>query len=93
MIYDHCDIVYSSKCIIQSYKIFFSAYIQNSNNLRFCTNMIGCSNCIDCDNLTNQSYCIKNISYTKDDYEKKLELLMNQKEQYEDIYHHILKRK
>ena len=40
LVYDNCQNIFSSRSIIQSYNIFYCSTIQNSNNLRFCANMI-----------------------------------------------------
>jgi hypothetical protein len=53
-----------------SYKNYFSFGLEQcieSTFLRECTN---CQNCIGCINLRNKKYCIENVQYSKEDYEK-----------------------
>jgi len=76
MVRDNSSNIYRSSGILKSYNVFYSRYIYNSNNIRFSTNLIGCSECINCSNIQNQSYCIENIPYSKEEYiERKKELL------------------
>jgi len=60
------EVLYSDKC-------FGSKYIQQSNNLMnctFCHSCGDCSHCFMCVGLRGKKYCIKNIQYTKEKYEK-----------------------
>lgn len=68
--------------IIRSYNVFYSKYITDSSNIRFSTNLIACQECLFCDGLENQSYCIRNEQYTKDEYFEKKQILLTQKEQF-----------
>ena len=79
MVRHNCANIYQSTGIINSYKIFYSRYVSDSSNLRFCTNMIGCQECIDCDGLQNQSYCIGNKQYSKEEFATKKEEILNDK--------------
>ena len=73
----------SSKC-----RLSLIEYIYNSNNIRFSVNLVWCSECIWCSWLENQSYCIQNIQYDKQDYlDKKEKLLKNRSH-----YAHILQK-
>ena len=83
MVRKQCENVYKSRCIIESYNIFYSNNIHNSNNVWFSSNLIGCSECILCDDLSNQSYCIQNKQYTKEQYSE----LKNKVLQQKDIFH------
>lgn len=68
--------IYSSRGVLESYKIFYSSYIQNSNNIYFSSNLIGCSECLFCNRLENKKYYIENIKYTESEYfQKKAEIL------------------
>lgn len=71
MVWNWCNNVFTSIWIINSYNIFYSKFITDSHNLRFCTNMLGCYECINCDWLQNQSYHIDNIGYSKQEYLQK----------------------
>lgn len=75
--------VYNSSCIYDSkyvfnsvlitensYKIFFSSGIWNSNNIYYSILLEWCSNCFGCTGLRNASYCILNKQYTKEEYEE-----------------------
>jgi hypothetical protein len=76
MVWNHSENIYMARGILNSSSIFYSSYINNSYNIRFSRNMTGCQECINCNNLTNQSYCIDNIPYPKEEYlAKKAELL------------------
>ncbi len=78
MVRNWCNNVFTSVGIINSYNIFYSKFVSDSYNIRFCTNMIGCNECVDCDWLQNQSYCINNNPYSKEEYlQKKEEILKN----------------
>lgn len=83
MVWDHSQIVHFWIGVIQSFKIFYSRYIVNSNNIWFSTNLIGCSECIFCDWLENASYCIENISYPKEEYFQKKEEILKEKDKFE----------
>lgn len=70
------EVVYASRNIKDSFKVFYSSQIHNSHDIWFCSDMVGCQECILCDGLENQSYCIQNTQYGKEEYsEKKKELL------------------
>jgi hypothetical protein len=60
--------IFHSKIITNSYNIFYSAYLYNCSEMRFCSNCIGCHFCIECDGLENASYCVKNQQYTKEEF-------------------------
>ena len=51
--------------------LFFSRESENCLDSCFLYDCRNCSNCILCTNLRNKSYCIENIQYTKEEYEKK----------------------
>ena len=42
----------------------------NCNNSSYLENCIWCHDCYNCINLVNQSYCINNKQYTKEEYQK-----------------------
>jgi hypothetical protein len=42
----------------------------NSKNLEYCKSLIGCSDCFGCISLRNKQYCILNKQYTKEEYFK-----------------------
>ena len=83
---NHSENIYMSTCIVKGFNIFFSKFIENSSNIRFCTNMIGCHDCLFCDGLENQSYCIDNEQLTKEEYEAKKQELLSDKAKFETWY-------
>lgn len=86
MVFKNSENVYYSNWIISSFKIFYSKFCTDSNNLWFCTNMQWCSNCLLCDNLTNKSYCIANKEYSKEEYQKEYKRILSMKEKYPERF-------
>jgi len=80
---------YCTSDISESYNVFYSRYIGNSNNIWFSTNLVGCSECIGCDNLDNEKYCINNIQYEKAEYLRLKDEILKDKEgflkKYQDL--------
>jgi len=70
-----CELCYECFSNQRCYRVLYSQYCDDSQNIIFCRDCIGCVNCIGCTNLRNKSYCIFNQQYTKEDYAKKLEEL------------------
>lgn len=83
--------IYEGVGIVQSFAIFFSKNIINSANIWFCSNLQWCHECLLCDGLINRSYCIQNQDYTKEEYMKKKEQLLGQKEQFMLWYSNVSK--
>ncbi len=54
-----------------SSRLFFSLESENCLDSYFLYDCRNCSNCILCSNLRNKNYCIKNIQYSKEEYEEK----------------------
>jgi hypothetical protein len=52
----------------------------------FCVDCIGCNECIACDGLTNQSYCIENITYNQSEYKHRKQLILEDKNTFWDRY-------
>jgi hypothetical protein len=65
---------FSAECIDceKISKCFYSQDCSNSYNLYFCKNCSTCNDCFGCVNLRNKSFCIFNVQYTKEGYEKKI---------------------
>ncbi len=57
--FNNCENIYSSVWVMNSQNIYYSKFILDGYDLRFCSDCVGCSNCILCTWLVNQSYCIK----------------------------------
>ena len=82
MVWDNSSIVFNSHSVISSFKIFYSKYVYDSNNIYFSTNMQWCSECIFCDNLINKSYCISNREYKKEEYFELKEKTLKEKNKF-----------
>ncbi len=82
----HSENIYQSIGVIQSYNIFYSKYIKDSNNLRFCTNCLGCDDCLLCNDLQNKKYHIRNEPLTKDDYFEQKAKILAQKNKFISAY-------
>lgn len=89
MIWDGSQNIYTCSWVIKSYKIFFSRFVVNSDNIWFSSNMMGCSECIACEWLTNQKYCIENTPLEKDIYFQRKEEWMKKKDLFQHIYEGI----
>jgi hypothetical protein len=66
----YSELCYGSIGFSKCYKMFFSDECDDCIDIWFCRNCYNCSNCIGCVNLSGASYCIFNIRYTKEEYEK-----------------------
>ena len=55
-----------------TYNTKFTYFSDECLDSAFLFNCKGCSNCFGCVNLRNQKYCIWNIQYTKEEYQKKI---------------------
>ena len=86
---NNCNNIYFSSGITNSSNIFYSKYIDNSSDIWFSTNLVWCSNCMFCNDLSNQSYCINNKQYTKEDYLTKSSELLKNKNKFLDFYANI----
>ena len=81
-----CANIYQSTDVTDSSSIFYSRFIIHSNNIRFSTNMTWCMECIDCDGLDNQSYCIQNMPYSKEEYAMQKQKLLQDKASFMQKY-------
>jgi len=55
------------------FKCYSCSWIEESDNCvdcHFCQSCNGCSNCVGCVNLKNKKYCILNVQYSKEEYQK-----------------------
>ena len=80
MIWNNCNNVFSSKTIINSFDVFYSQNVHNSSSIWFSSSLIGCHECLLCNDLENQSYCINNKTYTKEDYYQEKEKFLENKD-------------
>lgn len=56
-----------------SFRLFYSRYSRDCIDSYFLYDCRNCQNCFMSYNLRNKRYCIENIQYTKEEYEKKLQ--------------------
>ncbi|MFA6177579.1 MAG: hypothetical protein WC694_01635 [Candidatus Paceibacterota bacterium] len=63
----------SSECH-HSYKLFYSKHSRDCIQSSFLYDCRNCQNCFMCWNLRNKSYCIENVQYSKEEYDKKIQL-------------------
>lgn len=62
---------------LQCYGSQFVFDSKNCNDCAFISECTGCNECILCTNLVNQSYCIRNQQYSKEEYLEKKAALLN----------------
>jgi len=68
LVANDASIVFNSHLVERSSKIFYSSMIFDSNNIWWSSNLSWCTECLFCADLNNQSYCIENKQYSKEDY-------------------------
>jgi hypothetical protein len=72
-----CDFLYDSELCYEcvdtkkSFKCLYGERLQECIEVLFSFDMRNCQNCILCTNGRNLTYCIENIQYSKEEYEKK----------------------
>ncbi len=79
---DTCDNIFSCTDVTKSFNIFYSRYINNSSNIRFCSNMTWCHECLFCDGLLNAAYNIHNKPLSKEMYFEEKEKILAQKAEF-----------
>ncbi|MDD2487525.1 MAG: hypothetical protein PHS92_04090 [Candidatus Gracilibacteria bacterium] len=84
--------IYMCSGISKSFNIFYSKYIEDSSDIWFCDNLIGCHDCIFCNDLENKSFFIGNAEFSKADFLKEKENILNQKDKFSDWYDVLNKR-
>jgi len=72
---DNFDCFESQNCyecidISKCYEVFFSENCRNCNSSMFLFDCRGCAECLFCTNLRNKKYCIQNHQYSKEEYLK-----------------------
>ena len=85
-VWSNSSIIYNCSWILDSFKVFYSRFINNSNNIWFCSNLIWCSDCILSNNLENKKYHIKNKEYSREEYLKKKEEVLKLKNNFDNFY-------
>ena len=64
------ELCYETVNCKKCYRTYYSVDCEDCVDVLFSKNCIGCSNCLNCVNLRSKNYCIDNIQYTKEEYEK-----------------------
>ncbi len=67
-----CVLCYESIDLHNCYKLWYSQSCSDCKDSWFLSHCHNCDNCYGCINLTNQSFCIFNKQYTKEEYEKEM---------------------
>ncbi len=70
-----CELCYECIDCNNCYKVRFSQESHDCRDSFFLYACRNCSDCVGCVNLINQTHCIFNIKYTKEEYEQKLKEL------------------
>jgi len=74
--------IFSSHCVVKSFAIFYSKFIENSSDIWFSSNLINCHECIFCQDIENKKYCIENTEYTKEEYLSRKANILAQKDKF-----------
>jgi len=69
-IFFYSQFIYDSICLEHCYNCRNCYYSTGMADCLFCYDCKGCSDCFLCVNLRLKKYCIKNVQYTKEEYEK-----------------------
>jgi hypothetical protein len=83
---DNCSNIYQCSGILRSHNIFYSKNIIDSSAIYFSVDLQWCHECIFCDNLLNQSYCIRNKKYEKEEYLKLKSEIVQEKHKFLSYY-------
>jgi hypothetical protein len=68
----NCEKCYDSSECHHSYKTIYSMHSRDCVSSHFLYDCRNCQNCFMCWNIRGKSYCIENIQYPKEEYEKKI---------------------
>ena len=66
---DECADIFN---VTDSYRTFSSADSADCVDVRYCFDCRNCQNCVGCVGLRHKSYCIDNVQYTKEEYQKRI---------------------
>lgn len=67
-----CELCYECVEAYSSYNCAYCQHITSCTNSAFLYDCSGCTDCFMCAGLRNKSYCIFNVQYAKEQYEKKI---------------------
>ncbi len=89
----HSEKCYDCGDCHNSYKLFYSRHSRDCINSYFLYDCRNCQNCFMCWNLRNKSYCIENVQYSREEYDKKIKSfqlgsynsIQNYKKHFEEI--------
>ena len=70
MYIDHCENCFDCVKTSHCFSLLHSNNCVNCSTSSYLNNCTNCHDCFNCIWLENQSYCINNIQYTKEDYQK-----------------------
>ena len=76
----NCELCYECVDCIKSYDCNYCTYCESATSCENCHHCIGTQNCYGCVGLKRAQYQIFNKQYSKEDYEKNLKALRNEKE-------------
>jgi hypothetical protein len=68
----NCEKCFDSSDCYHSYRLFYSKHSRDCIDSCFLYDCRNCINCFMCWNLRNKSYCIENVQYSKEEYDKKI---------------------
>ncbi len=68
--YIKAELCYMTTSTINIYNCNFCLYVFNSSNLWYCEQCYSCSDCFGCVGLRNKKYCILNVQYSQEEYQK-----------------------
>ncbi|MEK7080878.1 MAG: hypothetical protein AAB902_00590 [Patescibacteria group bacterium] len=71
----NCEKCYDVSECHHSYKLFYSKHSRDCIDSYFLYDCRNCQNCFMCWNLRNKSYCLENVQYSQEEYNKKIKTL------------------
>ena len=74
---NYCEFCYEISNCQKCYRVYFGSNLKDCIDSYFLNDSVNCSNCIMCCNLNNKSFYYKNKQYTKDEFLKIKEDLLN----------------
>ncbi len=89
MVGDNSEVIANSVCIFKSSNVFYSKFIVDSSFIWFSSNLTWCHDCIACSALQNQSYCIQNTQYSKEEYLLRKETILQDKRNFDALFSQI----
>jgi len=65
-----CELCYVCVKCLNCYGLYWSEFCVDCNDSKFLSSCRDCTNCYQCANLSHKQYCIQNIQYSKEDYDR-----------------------